>query len=350
MTESKEIIVCASGNGIIRFFKIVDGIFRPITVNLRREQQNYVVQSWLSNESVILGTESNELIVMHNFVTKVVVPINNGWDQSITSMIPFSQGVIVGGNKGSIRVYTCTKENDFTPILAKDMHIDDTYKSEIIAIDKAATEEMFICLLSTGRICSFPLSDNEIPIGKNMVPWFHAAGPDGSCRITCMDICILKPIVATGGADKTLRIWNYETKDFELTSHFDSSIITISLHPSSLQILICFENHVELDYIQYKGLSTVWRRDIQPHGSSCFSNGGQYFALVCGPLAQVYGTYKFDPICTLRGHSSPVEAIAWKHNDQELATIGSDGVVRVWTVSNGKRKLRHGKFICILKS
>jgi WD40 repeat protein len=346
-SESKDVIVCASGNGIIRFFKIVDGIFRPITVNLRGEQQNYVAQSWLSNDVVILGTDNNELIVMHNFIAKAVVSID-GWNQCITSMIPFSQGIIVGGSKGSVRVYTCIEENNYTPSLAKEMSIEHNGNSEIVAIDKAATEEMFICLLSTGRICSFPLSDKDIAIGTNMVPWFHAAGPDGNCCITCMDICILKPIVATGGSDRTLRIWNYETKDFELTSNFDSDIISVSLHPSSLQILICFQNHIELNYIQHKGLSTVWRRDMQTDGSSCFSNGGQYFALVCGPFVQVYGTYKFDPICTLRGHSSPIKAIAWRHDDQELSTIGSDNVICKWTVSNGKRKIRHGKYKCFV--
>ena len=341
-SENKDVVVCASGNGIIRFFKVIDGIFRPITVNLRREQQNYIVQCWLSNKIAILGTDSNELIVMENFVAQAVVSIS-GWDESITSMISFSHGVILGGSKGSIRIYTCIKENDYTLSLSKDLSLDDKRVSEIVAIDKAATEEMVICLLSNGRICSCPLSDTNIAVGENIVPWFHDIGSDGTCRVICMDICLLKPIVATGGVDRSLRIWNFETNDFELMSSFQDDIISISLHPSSLQILICFKNHVELNYIYNSGLSEVWSRELQTTGSSCFSNGGQHFALVCGPFVQVYGTYKFDPICTLRGHTAPIKAIAWRHDDLELATIGSDNVICMWNVPNGKRKLRHGE-------
>ncbi len=403
---AKEIIVCASGNGIIRFFKIVDGIFRPVTVNLRREQQNYVAQCWLSNGMLLLATDSNELIVMSNFVAKAVVSIE-GWSsswsggsgfgrgrdddnridkyhQSITSMISFSQGVVVGGSKGSVRVYTCTEENNYTPSLAKDLsvvgrgegegegagqgeidgedghHVNQNINSssqdeQILAMDRMVTEEMCACLTSTGRICSVPLSDNEIAIGENLVPWFHSAGghdgpdgkdgKDGKCSsiIRCMEVCRSKPIVATGGSDKTLRIWNYQTKQFELIKSFQTNIVSISFHPSSLKVLVCCEDRVLLSYVHYRGLSTVWQREVQTNGLSCFSNGGQYFCLVCGPFVQVYDTYKLDPICTLRGHSSPIEAIGWRDDDQELATLGSDNVICMWKVSNGKRKLRHGE-------
>ena len=50
---------------------------------------------------MLLATNSNELLVMCSFAAKVVVPID-GWDQSITSMIPFSQGVVVRGVMCSI--------------------------------------------------------------------------------------------------------------------------------------------------------------------------------------------------------------------------------------------------------
>ncbi len=338
--DNKDPIACASGNGIVRFFKVVDGIFRPITVNLRREQQNYVAQCWLTNEVVILGTVDNELIVMRNYVEKEVVRIV--WDQLITSIISFSHGIIVGGSKGSIHVFNCVGDNNYAPSLMKDMILDRHDSSKVVAIDKADTEELAICLLGNGRICSFPLSDNNVVIRENIVPWYHTVGDDGTC-VKSMDTSILKPIVATAGSDRTLRIWNFDSNEYELIKTFESEIISVSLHPNSFLVLVCFMQHVELSYIHCDKLFLMWRRDMETNGSSCFSHGGQYFALVSGPIVQIYDTYKLDPICTLRGHSSPINSISWRSDDQELATIGIDNVICIWTTSNGKRKLRHGK-------
>ena len=347
--NSKEIVVCASGKGIIRFFKVVDGIFRPITVNLRREQQNYIVQRWLSSDVLILGTDLNELIVIQKFDMKNVVKID-GWEECITSMTTFSQGVIVGAADGSLRIYNCTNETQYVPTFAKSVIDGSNNLLEIVSIDKTPTEEFLICFESSGKVSSYPLSDNEHAMGETMIPCFHTPSLNGDSCITCMDICLFKPILATGGSDKTVRFWNYKTNNFEITSQFDNDIISLSLHPSSLQILICSHSHVELNYIYDKELKQIWRRDKQQLLSCKFSNGGQYFALTCGPYVQVYDTYKFEQICTLRGHSARIETIAWRQDDQEVATIGLDGVVCKWNVSNGKRVLRYGEFgpICRL--
>lgn len=338
-SNSKDILVCVSGDGIVRFFKVADSIFRPITVNLCREQQNYIVQCWLSHDEVILGTDRNELIVMRNFIETDVVPLT--WSQSITALVPFSHGVVVGGSQGSVCLCNCLDEHSNTPTLSKTMSLDKE-ETEILAIDTAETEDVILCLLSNGRIATCPLSDNNIPIGEDIVPWFHKVGKDGS-TVKCIDTCILKPIVATAGSDRSLRVWNFDTNNFELMTKFDHEIVSLSLHPSSLQILICFEQYAEVSYIYNGSLSTVWRLDVETNGCSCFSHGGQYFALVSGVYVQVYCSYKLDLICTLRGHSAPIKSLSWRKDGQEIATIGSDNVICMWGISNGKRKLRYGE-------
>ncbi len=343
--NNKDIIVCASGRGIIRFFKVVDGIFRPITVHLRREQQNYVVQRWLSNDVVLLATDNNEVIVIQNFEMKNAVKIADWKECVTTSMAVFSQGVILGADNGNLLIYNCTKDNQYLPSLAKTItNGGDDSTSKIISIDSTPTEEFFICLKITGEICSYPLCDNEHATGEPMIPCFHTSGLNGTSNITCMDVCAFKTIIATGGSDRTVRIWNYTTNTFELTSHFDTDVVSLSLHPNSLQILICCRNHVELNYIYKQELHTVWRRERQQIISCKFSNGGQYFALVCGPYVQILNTYSLESMCTLRGHSANIETLAWRQDDQEIATIGLDAVVCKWNVTNGKRILRYGEF------
>jgi WD40 repeat protein len=341
--DNKEMIVCASGLGIIRFFKMFDGIFRPITVNLRRELQNYIVHCWLSNDTCVLGTDTNEIIVMQNFVTKAVVTID-GWNQNITTMLGFSHGLVIGGTRGSIRLYACVEDKGFIPEFSKEFMLDDKDVPNVIAIDIAATEEMCLCLLNNGKICSVPLTDDTITIDHKIVPCLHNVGKNGIPHITCMAACLLKPIIALGGSDRSLNIWNFDINDFELKVTLESNIVGISLHPNSLQILICLENHVELSYIHREAFSPVWRKDLQTNGSSSFSNGGQCFALVCGQFVQVYDTHTFNPISTLRGHTGPIQSLSWNQDGQEIATIGTDSIICVWNVLNGKRRVRHGKY------
>ena len=341
-TDAK--MVCASGNGILRFFKIVDMIFRPVTVNLRREQQNYLFHSWLLDGQVVLGTDRNELIVIDNCEVQSVVSIDN-WDQSISAMESFSKGVLVGGSSGTVRVYTMTQADRVHLTMTKTFKSSDS--SEIKAIARSPAEDFFICMNKVGKICSFPLTHvdmlNANEENENaVVPTFHQPKDDGDKTIICMDICLWKHVVSTGGSDRSIRIWNYETSSLQLVQHCDSDIISISLHPSSLQVLVGFEDSTRIDYVHQESLSNVWKSDLTTNGSSNFSEGGAYFALGIGPYVQVYDAYTYESLSILRGHSSTVRSICWKNNDQQIGTIGEDGAICIWSTSTGKRIFRHG--------
>jgi len=346
MCPSDSRLICVSGNGILRFFKVTDNIFRPVTVNLRREQQNYVNHCWLSSGIVVLGTDKNELVVIQNFEAKAILPIDD-WDQGITAMAPFSNGLMIGGNRGSIRLFHETNEEQ---LFLKATKKSIGGESEVLAFDRFfEPESLAFCLLSSGRIFSFALSnfgmsdgDMGAAKGDDIVPSFHTQY-NGEKKIVCISICAWKPIVATGGSDRTLRIWNFKSKTFVLIHDCKDELVSLSLHPMSLQILICTKTYVELCDIHRSALSPTWRKDISTNGSSCFSNGGHYFALSIGEFVQVYNTHTQDLISTLRGHSAPVQSICWKSDDQTLATIGRDGVLCLWNPWSGERLLRHGE-------
>ena len=40
-------VVCVSGDGILRFFRITESQFRPVPMNLKRDPQNYLCHCWL---------------------------------------------------------------------------------------------------------------------------------------------------------------------------------------------------------------------------------------------------------------------------------------------------------------
>jgi cilia- and flagella-associated protein 57 len=47
-----------------------------------------------------------------------------------------------------------------------------------------------------------------------------------------MDICIRKPLILTCGADKTVRLWNYQEKTCELCKSFNEEAFAAAIHPS----------------------------------------------------------------------------------------------------------------------
>ncbi len=333
-------LVCVSGNGILRFFRITSDsqVFRPVTVQLKNKPQNYLYHCWLSSGKVILATAEKELILVQNFEEKVVVPIFK-WDrQSVTSICPLGESFMIGGGSGSIRLYHCTDEEGASIQAIKDIKVVED--ANILAFDSFVPDNFVVCLLGTGKICNIDIDVMaEAAISRDLVPSFHRRF-DGESSIICMDTCAWKSILATGGSDKILRIWNFKMKKFDLIHSCDEEIMSISLHPMSFQILVCCKTYVALSDIMKNKLSQLWRMDIQTNGSCCFSNGGQFFAIPIGNFVQIYNTFTHEVVNTLRGHSAQIISISWKSNDVNVATIGSDGVICVWNSWTGERIFR----------
>jgi len=104
-----------------------------------------------------------------------------------------------------------------------------------------------------------------------------------------MDICVRKPLVATCGLDKTIKIWNYEEKTIELNWQFNEEIFALSFHPSGFYLVVAFTDRLKLMAVTLHNQANMnkqrYYKEIAPF-KGCkeirFSNGGQYFAAVNG--------------------------------------------------------------------
>jgi WD40 repeat protein len=343
-------LVSVSGNGIIRFFRIIDNIFRPVTVKLRGKQQDYIQHCWLKNDSIMLAT-TNELIVVCNFEMETAIPME-GWDQDLVSISPLARGILIGGSKGSIRLYHAVVENSFTELkLTRSISFD--VDANVLAFDSIESENVAICLVGSGRICTVLLS-NFVPLHAedavsivDTVPSLVQMEATGNQKIF-LDICSWKTTLAIGTPNNTIRIWDYSNKMFDLLHLCKDEIVSLSLHPMGLQVLICTETGVELSAVNYSSLSLRWRHDLSTNGGSCFSNGGHYFALLIGEFVQVYDTFTQNLISTLRGHTAYVQSVCWKDDDVQIATIGRDGVICTWDTWTGDRTSRISKIVPVL--
>ena len=95
-------LVCVTGGGVLRLFRLstTNNTFRPVTVNLKRKQQNYISQLWLSLGQIALGTDTGEVLIIENNVTRAVLELPEPHTVA-NSLAETSRGDLIVGSDGS---------------------------------------------------------------------------------------------------------------------------------------------------------------------------------------------------------------------------------------------------------
>ncbi|KAI8846622.1 hypothetical protein BC829DRAFT_419019 [Chytridium lagenaria] len=124
------------------------------------------------------------------------------------------------------------------------------------------------------------------------------AQPFHNGNIIGMDTCARKPLVATCGSDKSIRIWNYVENSIEVIKYFDDEPFSISLHPSGLYVLVGFADSLKLMNILIDDIRPFWESNIRGCRECRFSNGGQYFASVYGSRYAFTAPGPLKPLAT----------------------------------------------------
>jgi len=84
-----------------------------------------------------------------------------------------------------------------------------------------------------------------------VTPLYHV-GP-----IISIDTCARKPIIASCGVDRYVKLWNYFTGECELDKCFQENVYSVALHPSGLFILIGFSDKLRLMSILIDDIRTI---------------------------------------------------------------------------------------------
>jgi WD40 repeat protein len=96
-------------------------------------------------------------------------------------------------------------------------------------------EDKIVCSLSNNLVYRIKLkkdtfmSDHE-DLTEMILPLNHNGAING------MDICVRKPLIATCGQDKCIKIWNYEERTLELSWSFNEEAHCLSFHPSGFHV------------------------------------------------------------------------------------------------------------------
>lgn len=102
--------------------------------------------------------------------------------------------------------------------------------------------------------------------------------PFHSRAINGMDVCIKKQLIGTCGADKTVRIWNYQSRSLEICEVFQDEANSLAFHPSGFHIIVGFTDKVRMMNVFQKTLKTFKEIPIKLCREIRFSNGGHLFA------------------------------------------------------------------------
>ena len=369
-------LVCITGDGVLRLIRlsITNSTFRPVTVNLKRKQQKYISQLWLSSGQIALGTDSGEILIIENNATQTVLKLPEP-HTVVTCLAESSRGDLIVGSDGSTlhlyRTFQDTKarfRHKASNSLVQGVGRTSASISSL-SVSVVNGREVIYAATADERLMAVSLDsvDEESFCGmkkiKSAIPTFLSS-TESTCA-NSISICLWQPLVAISSYDagtqsNCVQVWNYHTRKLEASKSFESddTIQSICFHPSSFQIVVgTTEKLIVCNLVHGVANDSEGERNddgcpstIKASGqidmastiSTCqYSNGGQYLAVCCGVAVTIYDAFTLKVICVLRGHSIDIVAIKFQDGDQNFCTIGGDGVLCIWSIPSGRKILRH---------
>ncbi|CAM9298321.1 unnamed protein product, partial [Laminaria digitata] len=344
-------VICVTGDKILRFFRVTDAQLKPLPLNLKMELQVYTAHCWLGDEQVVVSTDQGDLYLFNNMEFRGALPSAPDDGSTICNLAAFSKGFVAGGSSGALRVFERSDDpREFFKCL-KTFHIEGNLSS-ITNLAISPSEENLAVTTSDSQIYSLALSNTDI-LKEDTMNFERMAGPFPiptvttraggggpsvpSSRITGVSVAVWKPLVATVGVDKALRLWNFLDKSSELISFFQDSPLAVSLHPSGLYLLVAFGEKVRLYSILMEDIHALKEFGVKHCRVACFSGGGQYFSFSNNAQVLVYETFTCNLVTSLKGHQGKIRSIVWKDRDRMVLTASSEGQVYIWESATGKR-------------
>ena len=152
--------------------------------------------------------------------------------------------------------------------------------------------------------------------------------------ITTLSNCIMKPIIATYSLDKNLMIWNYETHMIEYKQSYsqkDDELLTATLHPSGLNLILTTTNSLKYMAIYIESLKEVISLKVRNCMNCIFSNSGNLFAFLHGTVIQIYSSIELEEIGSIKTQEmGKIRQLRFSPNDNYLFSCSMAGIIRIW--------------------
>ncbi|XP_046708698.1 cilia- and flagella-associated protein 57 isoform X1 [Silurus meridionalis] len=355
--------ICVSGNGVFKLFRYVDGVLKQ-TNSAKLETQNILSHVWMSEERIIAGTETGQLLVFESGDLRWEMSVANriteqdtrrqAEDGALSGLAPmprvtaikaYSKGFACSAGPGTVCLFEKTEENNYRQI--REIRIpqdpcsnepNQAEQQEISTMSISPSEDTLATSTDRGQVYAIALASAEMSKQGMEAHFEFLSHSFHSGAITGLSICIRKPLIATCSVDHSIRIWNYGTGDLELYKEFQEELYSVALHPSGLFILAGFSDKLRLMNLLIDDIRTFKEFTVRSCRECVFSHGGHMFAAVNGNVIHLYSTMTFDNILNLKGHTGKVRSVVWRSDDSSLVSCGMDGAVYEWNALNGQRE------------
>jgi len=244
--DNVQIATC--GPSLLKLWRLQENALKGFNmVQGKAATQNFTDHAWAPGERLLVATDNGEVLVVEQGELRNTVKTRFA-GTPINSIINYTSGFIVAGSEGRMSVYekndTREKGDDKEPY-----HHFKTFKgseqSDIVGLSISTQEETLAAFFSSNQVAMFPISN--IDILKEADDHFQMVGSGyHSQAISGIDVCVRKPLVATCGLDKSVRIWNYLDKTCEVVKYFQDDLSSIAIHPSGLHVILGFSDKVNL--------------------------------------------------------------------------------------------------------
>ncbi len=330
------------GKGMMKIFRFSEGHFRPHNISLRRDTAHFTSHAWLnSDDRLIVGNKQGEILLIENLEFRAIVyPTGAGGEENlpILSLCATNNGFLAGTVAGELRVFDKNEEAKEHYKLDKQIYIPQD-KSDVISI-AVGTEDNAIVVTNNQQLFNVMLH-TQGDAGKDstdpnqcdyLLTQFHSPAGALVASITGISFALWKPIVATCGKDRTVRLWNLTERVQETRKDLTDEPVGLSMHPSGLYIVVAFIDRLKVFSILLTGLTESKDIPVRQCNAVCYSTGGQFIACSSGSSILVFDANTGTQITALRGHTSRIRDIKWIMNDSRMITVGAEGSVLTWDV------------------
>ena len=363
-------LVCVSGNEILKIFKLQEGVMKQVSISIKHEIQHYLCHAWLQEDRVVVATDCGNLLILDSYELKVVIPINldheeykdltaiNSKSLPVYSIIRYSKGFICGCAQNLLRIFEKSDDPQDYYTHTKTFVVEKTTAS-VTSLSVNVSEDYLACMLSNNQSYLLGLSNTDIlkaeemsfeqlttpvhapapfrPLGESVKA--TAVAPKNS-RITGLGACIRKSLVASCGTDCTVRIWDYKEQTSDMIKAFEDEPCSLSFHPSGFHLIVGFPDKLRLLNLLMDDIRCYKSIPIKSCKLCCFCHGGMFFAAVNGSTIQVFHSYSFECILTLRGHTGKVNSLVWSKDDRYIVSTETSGQLFCWSVKSGEIEKR----------
>lgn len=329
--------ICCTGKGIFRQMTKSDKGFTVKQGSMtNRDNIDFKSHVWLPDGRIIVATSDGQVSYIENANVNHPISISNTSAAAVTNLTATPKGFICvsGGNK--LHWLERQAERGYYEVYFS--KIDE--KETIASISVAQSDDRVYILMSDSSILSLPLSpqaqDQQAQQGEQtrteLLPPYHIGA------VTGIDVAFRKQLIVTCGEDHSIRVWNYDKMQCEISKFFSDQPLCVSFHPNGCVLVAGFTEKLRFLAITINDIITHREFPIRGCREVKFAHGGQYFAAVNGNNVQIYSSYTFKNIVNLRSPGQRIRAIAWSTDDNVLVSCDNNGTITLHQIRGGKQK------------